>query len=52
MTRDAAVVKLSTSSGADQASAGGKAAVSMAKARIRPSMSSAAVRSWAAWKYA
>jgi hypothetical protein len=34
MTRLAAVVKLSTSSGADQASAGGKAAVSIAKARM------------------
>ena len=34
MTRLAAVVKLSTSSGADQASDGGKAAVSTAKARM------------------
>jgi hypothetical protein len=34
MTRPAAVVKLSTSSGADQASSGGKAAVSTAKARM------------------
>jgi hypothetical protein len=32
MTRDAAVVKLSTRSGADQASAGGNAAVSTANA--------------------
>jgi hypothetical protein len=34
MTRLAALVKLSTSSGADQASSGGNAAVSTAKARI------------------
>jgi hypothetical protein len=34
MTRLAAVVKESTSGGADQAREGGKAAVSMAKARM------------------